>query len=73
LQTVTKDENGFLYDLLGEFQNLTGFDVLLNTSFNMKGKPILSSISDALEILDKTKISAVWIEGWIFKRPLSYL
>ena len=40
LQTVTRPQNQFLYDLVTEFNDITGVGVLLNTSFNVNGKPI---------------------------------
>ena len=42
VQTVTREQNEWLYDLLTEFQKVSGIGVLLNTSFNIAGKPILS-------------------------------
>jgi len=60
LQTVTRHQNEFLYDLITEFSELSDHAVLLNTSFNVNGKPILSRLSDALEILQKTKLDAVY-------------
>lgn len=69
LQTVTRGQNEFIYDLLGEFGKLTGHSVLLNTSFNVNGKPILTKLSDALSMLDKTKLDAVYFNGnLLFKK-----
>ena len=63
LQTVTRSQNTLIYDLLGEFEKLTGHGVLLNTSFNVDGKPILSRLSDAFKILRDTELDAVYYEG----------
>jgi len=52
LQTVTKESHSHFYELLTEFGKISDTNVLLNTSFNTKGKPILSKISDAVKILD---------------------
>lgn len=68
VQTVTKDQNAFLWDLLDEFEKLTGVGVLLNTSFNGKGEPIISRVSEALAVLDSTRLDAVYADGWLFKR-----
>lgn len=54
LQTVTEKSNRVFYKLLNEFDG-----VLLNTSFNVQGKPILNTIRDALDILDKTQLDYV--------------
>ena len=47
VQTVNKNQNEFLYLLLSKFYEKTGCPMLLNTSLNIKGKPILNDVSDA--------------------------
>jgi carbamoyltransferase len=56
IQTVTKVQHPELYDLLTEVENLGGEGILLNTSFNIKGKPILTTMADAFEVLKQTKL-----------------
>ena len=51
LQTVTKTSHKHFYDLLIEFGKISNIEVLLNTSFNIKQKPILTRISDAINML----------------------
>ena len=63
VQTVTKDQNSFLYDLLTELDSKTGIGVLLNTSFNVAGKPILNTLKDAFHIFDTTKMDNLLIEN----------
>ncbi len=65
LQTVTYNQNPKLYDILTEFENITGYDVLLNTSFNDAGKPILSTLGDALHILQHTDLDALLVNNTI--------
>ena len=65
LQTVTRQQNQLIYDLLGEVDKLTGHGVILNTSFNVDGKPILTRLSDALKILRDTELDAVYYDGKI--------
>jgi len=48
VQTVSVKENPRYYKLLKEFEKLSGVPVLLNTSFNLKGEPIVCSPEDAL-------------------------
>lgn len=62
VQTVTRQQNKFLYDLITEVEKLTGIGVILNTSFNDDGKPILSSVRDALKILANSQMDGVLIE-----------
>jgi len=47
LQTVKREENELFYDLLSEFYSLTGCPVLLNTSFNLRGEPIVCTPDQA--------------------------
>jgi carbamoyltransferase len=47
IQTVTEQNNGPLYRLLAEFRAITGVPVLLNTSFNLRGHPIVNTPEDA--------------------------
>lgn len=49
IQTVREDTNPRLYRLLKEFDRLTGVPVLLNTSFNIKGEPIVETPADAVD------------------------
>jgi carbamoyltransferase len=62
VQTVTREQNEWLYDLLTNFKEKTGIGVLLNTSFNVNGKPILSTYKDAFHIYDTTDIDGLIIE-----------
>jgi carbamoyltransferase len=48
VQTVRKDYNARLYALLEEFNAITGVPVLLNTSFNVKGEPMVETPEDAM-------------------------
>ncbi len=58
-QTVTKDANPLYYKLIREFEKITGIPVVLNTSFNVAGEPIVCSPKDAL--------------GTFFKSGMDYL
>lgn len=68
VQTVTKEQNEWLYNLLTEFNELTGIGVLLNTSFNVNGKPILSTYKDAFEIFDKTQLDCLLLEDYYIRK-----
>lgn len=69
LQTVTRLQNELIYDLITAFEKHAGHAVVLNTSFNVNGKPILTRLSDAFDILDNTELDAVYYEGnLIFKK-----
>jgi carbamoyltransferase len=47
IQTVTRDTSPLYYDLIAEFEKLTGVPVLINTSFNVRGEPIVCTPHDA--------------------------
>jgi carbamoyltransferase len=49
VQTVRREHNARLYELLREFEAITGVPVLLNTSFNVKGEPIVETPEDAIK------------------------
>lgn len=68
VQTVTEEQNPWLYNLLTEFEKVSGVGVLLNTSFNVNGKPILSRYSDAFEVYNKTKMDALVLDKFYFKK-----
>lgn len=56
VQTVTKENNDFLYDVLNEFYKLTGCAVLVNTSFNVNGEPIVNTAEDSYKCFMKSGI-----------------
>ncbi len=68
VQTVTREQNEFIYDLISEVDKIKNVGVILNTSFNIKGKPILTSIEDALEVLNTTELDYVLVENWLFEK-----
>jgi len=68
VQTITREQNPFMYDLLTEFKKQSGIGVLLNTSFNVDGKPILSTIAEAFEVYDKTELDRLYILGYYFRK-----
>jgi carbamoyltransferase len=47
LQTVTREEAPLYYDLIREFERITGVPVIINTSFNVRGEPIVCTPHDA--------------------------
>ena len=70
VQTVTKKQNEWLYNLLTEFDKKTGIGVLLNTSFNVNGKPILSTYKDAFHIFNTQELDCLIIEEYyVRKKP----
>ena len=65
IQTVHKDTNPRYYDLIKEFKKKTNCPVLVNTSFNVRGEPIVSSIEDAFNCFMGTNLDILVIEDFI--------
>jgi carbamoyltransferase len=71
VQTVTAQDNGRFYRLVCAFGDATGTPVLLNTSFNIKGEPIVETPAQAVECFLCTDIDVLVLEDqWIEKREL---
>ena len=48
VQTMTKKSNPFIYGILDEFEKITGIPVIINTSLNFRGKPIVENPVEAI-------------------------
>lgn len=59
VQTVTRDVNPDYHDLIQEFDKLTGCPVVVNTSFNVRGEPIVCTPKDAYTCFMRTHIDAL--------------
>ena len=68
VQTVTRERNEEYYKLISEFEKITGIPVLLNTSFNDKGEPIVCSPKDAILSAKKTNLDYLVIEDCIISK-----
>jgi carbamoyltransferase len=68
VQTITREQNPLVYDLITEFKKKTGVGVLLNTSFNVDGKPILSTYADALFVFRNTRLDKLYLDGFYFQK-----
>lgn len=66
LQTVTRDQHELFYDILTELDNRGHDAVILNTSFNIKGKPILTTVEDAFYVLENTELDFLILEEYLF-------
>jgi carbamoyltransferase len=59
VQTVDKD-NRNLYELLREVKKITGHGLLLNTSFNLAGSPLVETLNEAIDVLLRSELEYVW-------------
>ena len=68
LQTVKKEWNEPFYRLIYRFYELTGVPLVLNTSFNVMGKPIAHSVEDVLAVFYTSGLDAVFIEDTLIQK-----
>ena len=65
VQTVHKDINKKFYDLISKFNEISSCPVVVNTSFNIRGEPIVCSPSDAFKCFMGTNLDILVIENYI--------
>lgn len=68
LQTVHRDINPLYYDLISAFYERTGVPVILNTSFNLRGEPIVGSPADALKTFSFSGMDGLAIGSFIVEK-----
>jgi carbamoyltransferase len=68
LQSVTAERNPRYHALISAFHALTGVPVVLNTSFNVMGKPILHTAEDAILMFYTTGLDALVIDDWLLTK-----
>ena len=72
VQCVNNQMSPSIHLLLNEFKSLKKYGVLLNTSFNLRGEPIVRSFRDALHCFQYTDIDYLWLENKIYTKSASY-
>lgn len=68
VQTVSREQNPLVYKLLKEFEALSGVPVLINTSFNVRGEPMVCTPEDAVNCFLKTDIDYLAIGDYIVEK-----
>jgi carbamoyltransferase len=68
IQTVRRDQHEHYYDLIREFKKLTGVPVLVNTSFNTRGEPIVCTPRDAIECFWTSPFDALVINSFLLEK-----
>jgi carbamoyltransferase len=69
VQTVTAEQNWLLAEILEKYREITGIPVLINTSLNVKGKPICGTPDMALDCLVESGLDGLLIEDWWVTKP----
>ena len=72
VQTVRREHNERMYDLLVEFEKLTGVPVLVNTSFNIKGEPIVETPQQAMNCFIYTGIDYLALHNTLVAKSVLY-
>jgi len=68
LQTIRKNQNELYYRLIKEFGKHTGIPILINTSFNIRGEPIVCTPHDAYNCMMGTGIDYLVMDKFLIKR-----
>ncbi|MBI2454283.1 MAG: carbamoyltransferase [Parcubacteria group bacterium] len=68
LQTARREQNPLYYDLIKEFGKLSGVPILINTSFNIRGEPIVCTPHDAYKCMMGTGIDYLVMDQFLIKR-----
>jgi carbamoyltransferase len=71
LQTVRPEQNPRFHELLVRFGERTGVPVLLNTSFNVRGEPIVATPDDAISCFLGTELDTLFLEDFVLTKPPS--
>jgi carbamoyltransferase len=68
IQTVHRETNPRYYDLIKEFKNQTGYGVVVNTSFNVRGEPIICTPEDAYRCFMRTEMDYLVVGNFVFAK-----
>ena len=69
VHVVRRQENLIYYELLERFDALSGVPVLLNTSLNLKGEPIVNTPQEALSLFLRSGLDALFLGRFAVTRP----
>jgi carbamoyltransferase len=69
IQTINRSQNPAYYDLIRAFRAITGVPVLVNTSFNTRGEPIVCTPRDAIESFWTSPLDALVIGSFLLEKP----
>jgi len=70
IQTVRRETNPVYYDIIDAFYRLTGCPVIVNTSFNVRGEPIVCSPADAFACFMGTDLDVLAVGGCLMQKSM---
>jgi carbamoyltransferase len=68
IQTVTRETHGFYYEIIDAFYRRTGCPIAVNTSFNVRGEPIVCTPEDAYRCFMRTGIDVLVLEDFVLEK-----
>jgi carbamoyltransferase len=68
IQTVRREVNPLYYDIIAAFHRRTGCPVIVNTSFNVRGEPIVCTHEDAYRCFMRTDMDALVLETYVLEK-----
>ena len=68
VQTVSKESNPKYWSLINEFKKITKIGVLINTSFNVRGEPIVETPEDAFKCFMNTEMDYLVINNYFYSK-----
>lgn len=68
LQTVSKDSNPLYYELINQFYKVTGIPVIINTSMNVMGEPIVNTPEQAYSMIIKTDMDYLMMGNYMISK-----
>ena len=68
IQTLSKSDNIIFYNLIKSFQKISGFPIILNTSFNLPGEPIVETPVDALNSFRNGSLPYLCLGNYLVSR-----
>ncbi|MFP3287789.1 MAG: carbamoyltransferase C-terminal domain-containing protein, partial [Acidilobus sp.] len=67
-QTVTRSQNRTWYDLIKAFKEIKGEGLIMNTSFNLAGEPLVETPQDAIRSFFVGGFDAMYMQGWLIRK-----
>lgn len=68
IQSVTREYNELFYNIINEFYRLTGIPVVINTSFNVKGEPIVCTPAEAIDSFERMNLDYLALGNCLIKK-----
>jgi carbamoyltransferase len=65
---VTRDQNRTWYDLIKAFKEIKGEGLIMNTSFNLAGEPLVETPQDAIKSFFVGGFDAMYMQGWLIRK-----